>query len=154
MAVVVAVLLLGVDVVGVLQEGHPLRAVDDQGAGGGQGILHKLLQVRPVQGNHVRRLDLFHVGDRQSVVVEAGHLPGVQPLHRHAVYPVRHRLGGQIDRIGGGQNGQPGLLPSHSPGASAPGQQKGQGQQQGQYVSFAHGCKFLSSVQSIAVQPT
>ena len=99
MAVVVAVLLLGVDVIGVLQEGHPLRAVDDQGAGGGQGILHKLLQVRPVQGDYVRRLDLLHVGDRQGVVVETGHLPGVQPLHRHAVHPLRHRLNGQIHRI-------------------------------------------------------
>ena len=130
-AVVVATVSLLVDVVRVFKQRHPLRAVDDRRAGGGQGVIHKVLQPGAVHGDDIRTLDLFHVVHRQGIVVEAAHRAGVQPLHGDALHALGNGPGEEIDRIGGGQDGQPLLLGGARGGLGAAGKQEQDGQEHG-----------------------
>ena len=108
--VVVVVVLPLVVVLPVLQQLHPLGTVDHRRVGGGQGVLHEFLQLSAVHGDHICPLDLLHIVHRQRIVVQAAHLTGAQPLHRHAVHILRKGAGKEIDGVGGGQHGQPRLL--------------------------------------------
>ena len=154
-AVVIILLPVLVDMALALQQIDSLGAVDDRGAGGGQGVLHKFLHAGPVQGHHVGPLKLLHVPHGEGVVVEAGHRPRLQPEDGDALHPLRHRPGGQVDRIGGGQHRQAGLLPVRSagPGGGAARQQQGQEGHKSQCGTFVHRCISFLRVRSLCASP-
>ena len=136
--VVVVVVLLHVVIVQGGQQGHVPAAINGEGGGGVQRVVHKLLQLRPVQGDDVCLGQLFHVVHRQGVVVQTAGRAGVQPQHRRAVYLSGQSAGQQIEGVGGGHHGEGvvvlrgGRIPG-GPGAAS---QQRQRQQQGKQAFF------------------
>ena len=83
-----------------------LRAVDDHGGRGGQGVVHEVLQAHAVHDDHIGPFYDLHIADREGIIVETAHGLIDDGAYLHALHLPDNGPCEEVDGVSGGGNGQ------------------------------------------------